>query len=117
MREFIFYFLFLFLIVFSTALTINTITGNIANHPNCPGGHTYAFYRTPAEQQAVIDMYLQAGFVPVNYEPVPTGFKTGSYEGFLCVRRMTSQEMQELGHNSPQHMQKQRVVTVGGSFG
>lgn len=117
MREFIFYFFFLILIVFSAAVTINSITGNIANHPDCPGGHTYAFYRTPAEQQAVIDMYLQAGFIPVNYEPVPTSFRTGSYEGFLCMRRMTSQEMRELGHNSPQMMSRGRVVTQGSSFG
>jgi len=105
------------LIVFSAAITVNSITGNIPNHPDCVGAHTYAFYRTPAEQQAVIDMYLQAGFVPVNYEPVPDSFRTGSYEGFLCMKRLTGQEMQELGHNSPQHMQKQRVVTIGGSFG
>ncbi len=117
MREFIFYFLFLILIVFSTALTVNSITGNVPNHPDCVGGHTYAFYRTPAEQQAVIDMYLQAGFVPVNYEPVPDSFRTGSYEGFLCMRRMTNKEMQELGDPGPQMMQRQRVVTIGSSFG
>ena len=62
-------------------------------------------------------MYLQAGFIPVAYDYAPESFRESGSNGLLCMRRMTNEEMQKLGDPGPQMMQRQRVVTIGGSFG
>lgn len=111
MRVFFFSFFFILLVFFSTALTINSITGNIPNDANCVGGHTYAFYRTPAEQDRVIDMYLQAGFIPVAYDSSPDSFRESGYDGFLCMRRMTNKELEETDYYRAQLRPRDRVVT------
>jgi hypothetical protein len=103
-----FIFLSIFLIFFISVFTfiaINTITGNITNTPNCPGGHTYAFYRTPQERQEVEIMYLKAGFIPVSYEVAPERFHTSGDIYLLCMRRMTNQELEQY------HMrERERIV-------
>lgn len=107
--RFIFSSLLLILTISVLALVaVDTITGKITNTPNCPGAHTYAFYRTLAEKTAVENMWQQAGFKVVADEPAPESFRSSGYEGFLCIKRMTHEEMGQI-----QHRERPRVVTKG----
>lgn len=91
--RFIFLSLFLLLsISVLSVLTLNTVTGNIANHAGCPGGHTYAFYRTLEEKTMVERAWLEAGFMPLQFEDAPDSFDNSGYQGFFCLRRMTNEE-------------------------
>lgn len=107
------FFVFLLLIILSSILTLmmlSSITGNVVNTPNCPAGHTYAFYRTLAEKQAVEQAWMQAGYIPVSFEPAPASFESSGEKGFMCMRRMTYEELQQA------HMrERSRVVTKGSS--
>ena len=94
-----------------TVITINSITGNVVNTPNCGADRTYAFYRTLEEKQRVEAMWEQAGFVPVSYEVAPESFHASGRIGLMCMRRMT---LQELGQ---EHMwPRDSVITEGGSI-
>ncbi|MBI4146159.1 hypothetical protein HY489_02365 [Candidatus Woesearchaeota archaeon] len=88
---------------------VDNITGNVVNTANCPGGHTYAFYRTLEERTRVEAMWRKAGFLPIASEPVPESFKSTGEPRFLCLRRMTRQEMER------DHMRIRESVTTKGS--
>lgn len=107
------FFVFLLLLILSSILTLtilSSITGNVVNTPNCSSGHTYAFYRTLAEKQAVEQAWMQAGFVPVSFEPAPASFESSGETGFMCMRRMTYQELKQASMR-----ERGRVITVGSS--
>lgn len=111
MRFFFFILLSIFLISTLAVITVNSITGNVVNTPNCPGGHTYAFYRTLEEKQRAEAMWEEAGFVPVSYEVAPDSFHSSGRIGFMCIR---PKNMQELGQE--QFLPHDRVVTEGSSI-
>ena len=91
-------------------VVVDSFTGNIVNTPNCPGGHTYAFYRTPEERARVEEMWLKAGFVPVATEQAPESFQQSGQPSFICLRRMSKQEL-----GQEQQLQRESVVTIGSS--
>jgi hypothetical protein len=111
MRFILFSLLSIFLICFTVVLTVNSITGQVPITPNCGGERTYAFYRTLEEKADVEAMWRQAGFIPTTYEEAPDSFQSSGYTGFMCMRRMTRQELQQ------DHMrQRDRVITQGSSI-
>ncbi|RMD57383.1 hypothetical protein D6825_04150 [Candidatus Woesearchaeota archaeon] len=107
----VFFSLFLIILVsfFSVAI-VNSTTGAIPVTKGCGAGHTYAFYRTLAEKEAVVEAYKSAGFVPVSYEEAPERFKSSGYEGFVCMRPLTNKELGGATFNK-----RPRVITRGSS--
>ncbi|RJQ19058.1 hypothetical protein C4580_05770 [Candidatus Woesearchaeota archaeon] len=108
------FFLFIFLILLICTISLlaaNTITGQLTNTPNCPGGHTYAFYRTLEEREKVERMWLKSGFVAVANERVPQSFESSGQPRFLCLRRMTKEELQKY-----QAGERISVITKGSSI-
>jgi hypothetical protein len=110
MRYFFFFIFFILVISFSSIVAVNTITGKITNTPNCPGAHTYAFYRTLEEREQVERMWLKSGFIVVANEYVPESFESSGQPRFLCLRRMTRQEMKSLTM-----LERDSAVTIGSS--
>ncbi len=104
-----FFFLSLFSIVFISLLTVlvyDSLTGAIPVTPNCGADRTYAFYRTLEEKARAEDMWMHAGFIPTYYEESPESFHASGYLGFMCLRRMTREELGQ------EHMlQRERVMT------
>lgn len=102
---------FIALISTITVLTVNSFTGAIPTTPNCPAGHTYAFYRTLEEQDAVQHMWLEAGFVITSVERPPKRFQKSGYKYLLCIRPRTNKELGD--YTFPE---RKRVVTRGASI-
>ena len=99
------------LISLISVVIVDEITGNASITQQCGSGRTYAFYRTPEEKDAVEYMWRRAGFMPVSYEEAPESFQQSGTDGFLCLRRMSREELAQ------EHMLERRsVVTIGSSF-
>jgi len=111
MRTFFFFIFFILIICSLSLIAVNNLTGNMVNTPNCPAGHTYAFYRTLEERKAVEAMWLKSGFVPTSSEEPPDSFKADGTPRFLCLRRMTTQELNQLTMRS-----RDSVLTKGSSI-